>query len=65
MPIPEPTPGQDKATFLQACMADDTMGAEYPDPAQRYAVCLSQWGKRTGSTPSSSPAGDGWPSSPF
>lgn len=65
MPIPEPTPTQDKATFLAACMADDTMTSEYPDAAQRYAICLSQWTKRTG-TPVTGPApSTGWPSSPF
>lgn len=28
---------------MASCMADGTMASEYPDNAQRYAVCLAQW----------------------
>lgn len=47
MPIPTPTPGQSKSEFLEACMLNDTMAAEYPDPDQRYAVCQAQWTDRS------------------
>jgi hypothetical protein len=65
MPIPEPTQTQDKTSFLQACMADETMTTEYPDSAQRYAICLAQWDNRSGSPARSVPRSTGWPSSPF
>ena len=42
MPLPKPS-GEDKTKFIQRCMRDKTMNAEYPDSAQRYAVCVSQW----------------------
>lgn len=43
MPLPQPSPGQTEEEFISACMADDTMVSEYPDEAQRMAVCESQW----------------------
>lgn len=46
MPIPTPTPDQSKDEFLSSCMADSTMSAEYPDTAQRYAVCQAQWDEK-------------------
>ncbi len=43
MPIPEPGENEDRQTFLNRCMADDTMRNEFPDTGQRFAVCRSQW----------------------
>lgn len=43
MPIPEPTPAESKADFLARCMSDAKMLAEYPEAAQRYAVCEVQY----------------------
>ena len=43
MPIPTPTPDQSKDEFIASCMADGVMVDEYPDNAQRYAVCQAQW----------------------
>jgi len=43
MPLPEPTPEESKADFLARCMSDAKMLAEYPDAAQRYAVCEVQY----------------------
>lgn len=39
MPEPEPKPGESDQAFLDRCMDDDVMVAEYPDSDQRYAVC--------------------------
>jgi len=42
MPIPTPTKDEKKDVFIGRCMADDKMLTEYPDAAQRYAVCVAQ-----------------------
>ena len=42
MPIPTPTKDEKKDVFIGRCMADDKMLTEYPDAAQRYAVCQAQ-----------------------
>jgi hypothetical protein len=44
MPLPIPQEYVEDETideFIQRCMRDDTMNEEYPDSAQRYAVCLN------------------------
>lgn len=46
MPIPTPQPNETEGQFLDRCMADEVMTAEYEDPEQRYAVCLSQWERK-------------------
>jgi len=43
MPLPTPLPKENKADFLQRCLADETMLKEYPQGVQRYAVCLTQF----------------------
>ena len=43
MPLPKPRPGEKKEAFIARCMSDEKMGDEYPDEAQRKAVCFSQW----------------------
>jgi hypothetical protein len=43
MPMPTPTPDESKDDFIARCVADQTMNAEYPDNAQRFAVCQAQW----------------------
>jgi signal peptide peptidase SppA len=47
-PLPSPRDGEDKDSFVDRCMGDDVMNRDYPDPAQRRAVCESQWDGRTG-----------------
>jgi hypothetical protein len=42
MPIPERQDNESSDEFMRRCMADDVMRDEYPDAAQRYAVCLMQ-----------------------
>ena len=42
MPIPTPNKDEKKDVFIGRCMADDTILTEYPDAAQRYAVCQAQ-----------------------
>lgn len=58
MPIPKPTPTEEKAAFLDRCMANPTMESEYPDPEQRYAVCQAQWDDKRS-------LGNGWPAIRF
>jgi hypothetical protein len=43
MPIPSPSKGDKKSDFITRCMTNPTMGKEYPDAKQRYAVCNSQY----------------------
>lgn len=46
MPLIKPKKDEDKNTFIQRCMSNDTMKDEYPDNDQRLAVCYSQWEKK-------------------
>ena len=46
MPLPKPRKGQTKEKWLESCMGNSTMVSDYPDSAQRYAVCNSQWERR-------------------
>jgi lambda family phage portal protein len=41
--MPTPEGKEEQEDFLDRCMADDTMNAEYPDSKQRFAVCRAQW----------------------
>ena len=41
MPIPKPTPKENKKDFVIRCMGDDTMNKEFPNTDQRLAVCSS------------------------
>ena len=50
MPLPKPRPDEDKDDFIDRCMGDDVTNEDFPDPAQRRAVCESQWDKREGSS---------------
>ena len=34
---------EEEEDFIDRCMVDDTMEAEYPDQKQRFAVCKTQW----------------------
>ena len=43
MPIPKPTPTETEKEFLQRCMANPTMVAEYKNTDQRYTVCRSKY----------------------
>ena len=45
MPIPNPTKEESKKEFLDRCMADEKMNDEFPNGAQRFAVCNSSWEK--------------------
>ena len=42
MPIPKPKPNEDESQFMERCMNDFTMRAEFPDQVQRLAVCIQQ-----------------------
>lgn len=43
MPIPKPNSGETETAFMERCMGDDKMGAEYPDKDQRVAVCMTSF----------------------
>lgn len=42
MPVPKRSKGERRKDFLQRCMGDKTMVAEFPDVRQRYAVCIAK-----------------------
>jgi len=43
MPMPKPSPGHDKKSFIASFMANESMKREYPDEKQRLAVAYSTW----------------------
>ena len=43
MPIPKPIDTEDKPKFISRCISDSVMTDEYPDNAQRRAVCETAW----------------------
>jgi hypothetical protein len=47
MPLPERKPGESHDAFIERCMADPVMVEEFPDAAQRRAVCQRQGRVRT------------------
>jgi hypothetical protein len=47
MPLPQRKPGESHEAFIERCMADPVMVQEFPDAAQRRAVCEGQAGVRT------------------
>lgn len=42
MPLPKPEQGESRKAFIARCMSDPVMRKEFPDPAQRRAVCEKQ-----------------------
>lgn len=42
MPIPQPKTNEDKNEFIARCMSDENMLNEFPEAAQRLAVCQTQ-----------------------
>ena len=47
MPLPERKPGESHDEFIERCMGDAVMVEEFPDAAQRRAVCQRQGRVRT------------------
>lgn len=47
MPLPERKPGESHDAFIERCMAHPVMVEEFPDAAQRRAVCQRQGRVRT------------------
>jgi hypothetical protein len=47
MPLPSKNPDENIKKFVQRCMKNDIMNKEYPDNAQRYAICINQTKKKT------------------
>jgi hypothetical protein len=45
MPLPIPTPTEDHKQFISRCMGDNKMVSDFPDEAQRYAVCEAQYSR--------------------
>jgi hypothetical protein len=48
MPIPTPAPDETKLEFLRRCLSDPVTVQEFPDEAQRFAVCVGQWDEGSG-----------------
>ena len=46
MPLPTPRPSESEDQFMNRCMSDDTVQEEYPSNTQRYAICVTQWGRK-------------------
>lgn len=46
--MPTPQPDETEEGFVQRCMGDDAMVAEFPDTDQRLAVCHSYWDEAEG-----------------
>jgi hypothetical protein len=49
MPIPNPESNEDKKKFVSRCMSSEIMKKDYPDTAQRVAICLGQTKKNKSS----------------
>lgn len=45
-PIPAPVEDEAQDAFMSRCMGDAVMNSEYPDQAQRAAICHTKWGER-------------------
>ena len=45
MPLPTKKPNEQREKFIRRCMGDAVMNKEYPNKAQRLAVCAVQWKK--------------------
>ena len=43
MPLPTPNEGESESDFISRCMANETMNTDFPQQAQRSAVCFRQW----------------------
>lgn len=43
MPIPTPTPNEEKSDFIARCMSDSKMIDEYKDAGQRLAICQTSF----------------------
>lgn len=48
MPLPTPQSGQTEKDFIAVCMGNPTMLDDFPDVAQRRAVCQKQWEAKKG-----------------
>ena len=57
-PLPTPNEDEQQDDFVSRCMANDVMNADYPDAAQRSAVCESQWEGRAFSRASFAKSGN-------
>jgi len=44
MPLPERNKDESRESFVSRCMSDEKVQKEYPDKAQRIAVCMSKSG---------------------
>jgi hypothetical protein len=42
MPLPKPTPKEDRKDFIARCIRNPKMIDEFPDADQRFAVCVQQ-----------------------
>ena len=47
MPLPSPGKNENERKFIDRCMGNGVMVSEYPDGKQRFAVCNSQWKRKS------------------
>ena len=45
MPLPTPKPEEKKSEFISRCVSNQVMVTEFPNVAQRIAVCSTQFDK--------------------
>ena len=45
--MPDPRPGESKDDYMERCMGDEKSRKDYPNPAQRAAVCTSMFERKT------------------
>ena len=48
MPLPTPNEGESENDFISRCMASETMNTDFPQQAQRSAVCFQRWRESKG-----------------
>jgi len=46
MTMPDPRPGESEDDYMDRCMADEKSRKDYPNPAQRAAVCTSMFERK-------------------
>lgn len=44
--MPDPRPGESKDDYMERCMGDEKSRKDYPNPAQRAAVCTSMFERK-------------------
>jgi len=48
MPLPTPSEGENRQSFVSRCVSNKTVKSDFKKQSQRLAVCYSQWRKSKG-----------------